>query len=74
MKASSTLILALAEPRATPATVTTVIRGRRGFIVALLRKGCRHFPSASDHFPDVQSNTVPLYVSMGAYNCPALSR
>ena len=26
-------------------------------------------PSASDHFPDVQSNTVPLYVSMGAYNC-----
>jgi hypothetical protein len=28
-----------------------------------------HFPSASDHFPDVQSNTVPLYVSMGAYNC-----
>ena len=28
-----------------------------------------HFPSASDHFPNVQSNTVPLYVSMGAYNC-----
>src|SRR5712671_7627088 len=28
-----------------------------------------HFPSASDHFPVVQSNTVPLYVSMGAYNC-----
>jgi hypothetical protein len=28
-----------------------------------------HFPSASDHFPDMQSNTVPLYVSMGAYNC-----
>jgi hypothetical protein len=26
-------------------------------------------PSASDHFPDVQSNSVPLYVSMGAYNC-----
>jgi hypothetical protein len=26
-------------------------------------------PSASDHFPDVQSNTVPIYVSMGAYNC-----
>ncbi len=26
-------------------------------------------PSASDHFPAVQSNTVPLYVSMGAYNC-----
>jgi hypothetical protein len=26
-------------------------------------------PSASDHFPDAQSNTVPLYVSMGAYNC-----
>ena len=28
-----------------------------------------HFPSASDHFPNVQSNTVPRYVSMGAYNC-----
>jgi len=26
-------------------------------------------PSASDHFPDLQSNTVPIYVSMGAYNC-----
>ena len=26
-------------------------------------------PSASDHFPDMQSNTVPIYVSMGAYNC-----
>jgi hypothetical protein len=28
-----------------------------------------HLPSASDHFPDVQTNTVPIYVSMGAYNC-----
>lgn len=28
-----------------------------------------HFPSAADHFPDVQSNTVPIYESMGAYNC-----
>jgi hypothetical protein len=28
-----------------------------------------HLPSASDHFPDVQSNTVPIYLSMGAYNC-----
>jgi hypothetical protein len=27
-----------------------------------------HFPSASDHFPDRQSNVVPLYVSMGTYN------
>src|SRR5215813_12956796 len=27
-----------------------------------------HFPSASDHFPDVQTNVVPLYLSMGAYN------
>jgi hypothetical protein len=27
-----------------------------------------HFPSASDHFPDRQSNAVPLYVSMGTYN------
>jgi hypothetical protein len=27
-----------------------------------------HFPSASDHFPDVQTNVVPLHVSMGAFN------
>jgi hypothetical protein len=27
-----------------------------------------HFPSASDHFPDVQTNVVPLQESMGAYN------
>jgi hypothetical protein len=27
-----------------------------------------HFPSASDHFPDQQTNVVPLHVSMGAYN------
>lgn len=29
------------------------------------------FPSANDHFPDpaTQSNLVPLYLSMGAYNC-----
>src|SRR6266446_5063086 len=27
-----------------------------------------HLPSASDHFPDVQTNVVPLQVSMGAYN------
>jgi hypothetical protein len=26
------------------------------------------FPSASDHFPDRQTNVVPLHVSMGAYN------
>ena len=26
-------------------------------------------PSASDHFPDTQSNLVPIQVSMGAYNC-----
>lgn len=26
------------------------------------------FPSASDHFPDRQTNVVPLYLSMGAYN------
>jgi hypothetical protein len=26
-------------------------------------------PSASDHFPDKQTNVVPLYLSMGAYNC-----
>jgi hypothetical protein len=25
-------------------------------------------PSASDHFPDVQTNLVPIYLSMGAYN------
>ena len=27
-----------------------------------------HLPSASDHFPDVQANVVPIYLSMGAYN------
>jgi hypothetical protein len=27
------------------------------------------FPSASDRFPDKQSNVVPLPLSMGAYNC-----
>ena len=26
-------------------------------------------PSASDHFPDVQTNLVPVQLSMGAYNC-----
>ena len=27
-----------------------------------------HFPSATDHFPDVQTNVVPLQLSMGAFN------
>ena len=27
-----------------------------------------HFPSATDHFPDRQSNTVPIHLSMGAWN------
>ena len=27
-----------------------------------------HFPSASDHFPDVQTNVVSIHESMGAYN------
>src|SRR5260370_14871720 len=27
-----------------------------------------HFPSASDDFPKQQTNVVPIYVSMGAYN------
>jgi len=27
-----------------------------------------HLPSAADHFPDVQTNVVPLQESMGAYN------
>jgi len=27
-----------------------------------------HFPKATDHFPDLQTNVVPLHVSMGAYN------
>ena len=27
-----------------------------------------HFPSKSDHFPDRQTNVVPIYESMGAYN------
>src|SRR5882724_3371074 len=28
-----------------------------------------HFPSAKDHFPGKQTNVVPLFLSMGAYNC-----
>ncbi len=28
-----------------------------------------HFPSAHDRFPDRQTNLVPLFLSMGAYNC-----
>ena len=28
-----------------------------------------HVPSPSDHFPDQVTNVVPLYLSMGAYNC-----
>lgn len=28
-----------------------------------------HRPSASDHFPDKVTNLVPLYLSMGAWNC-----
>jgi hypothetical protein len=28
-----------------------------------------HPPSASDHFPDSQTNVVPIQLSMGAYNC-----
>ena len=27
-----------------------------------------HFPNASDHFPDKQTNVVPIHESMGAYN------
>ena len=27
-----------------------------------------HFPSTSDHFPNRQTNVVPLHVSMGTYN------
>src|SRR5206468_9129127 len=27
-----------------------------------------HFPSAADHFPDRQTNVVPLQLSMGAWN------
>jgi hypothetical protein len=27
-----------------------------------------HFPGPSDRFPDVQSNVVPIYLSMGAFN------
>ena len=28
-----------------------------------------NLPSATDNFPKVQTNIVPVYVSMGAYNC-----
>jgi hypothetical protein len=27
-----------------------------------------HFPSETDHFPEVQTNVVPIQLSMGAYN------
>jgi hypothetical protein len=27
-----------------------------------------HFPSEADHFPDIQTNVVPVQLSMGAYN------
>jgi hypothetical protein len=27
-----------------------------------------HFPAATDHFPDKQTNVVPIQLSMGAYN------
>jgi hypothetical protein len=27
-----------------------------------------HFPSATDHFPDRQGNTIPIQLSMGAWN------
>src|SRR2546425_3498041 len=27
------------------------------------------FPSESDHFPNVQTDVVPIHLSMGAYNC-----
>ncbi len=27
-----------------------------------------HFPTESDHFPDAQTNVVPIQLSMGAYN------
>lgn len=27
------------------------------------------FPSATDHFPTIQTNVVPIQLSMGAYNC-----
>jgi hypothetical protein len=29
----------------------------------------KRLPGAADHFPDSQSNVVPLHLSMGAYNC-----
>lgn len=28
-----------------------------------------HLPSEKDHFPDIQTNVVPIQLSMGAYNC-----
>jgi hypothetical protein len=28
-----------------------------------------HLPNVQDHFPDQQSNLVPIQLSMGAYNC-----
>ena len=28
-----------------------------------------HFPSPTDHFPNTQTNVVPIQLSMGAFNC-----
>ncbi len=28
-----------------------------------------HLPGENDHFPDMQTNVVPIQLSMGAYNC-----
>lgn len=28
-----------------------------------------HFPSKNDHFPNKQTNVVPIHLSMGTYNC-----
>jgi hypothetical protein len=38
-----------------------------GHLFTLDGKAAR-FPSESDHFPETQSNLVPLHLSMGAYN------
>jgi hypothetical protein len=36
--------------------------------VFTLDGGAVHFPGESDHFPDLQTNVVPIQLSMGAYN------
>jgi hypothetical protein len=51
------------------ATALPAMRGNRGPGDIFTTDGKRpHFPSAQDHFPDTQTNVVPIPLSMGAWN------